>query len=644
MPITIDNEKIIINSPFYRRDIDIAGGPFCCEIFSRAPGTETWLGSHHRTGWGIPFEAAVKVGDEWLEVGINRHKCYLWQNRGSVFQVKDARISKGEFGPQVAVACRPPESFPCQLEVTVYYEISEELPFFRKWVEVRNIGDKELVVNNIVPEIFYSRRMETDILALHDFRNETKHNYPVYSGYFSWAFPADIEAALPPGGSLESFKLYQVFTPNSHEGRSVWKSRVLKRIMPNPPVPEIIFQASGVKPESGHGVPAFLNLIDRCAAAGIETLGAFVDQLWSNIGDYVPRKDLFPNGFDDLKQVIDYAHKKGMRIATYASYSIAWRGSEVRENHQDWECVGPDGEKFDPAAWGNMCFLSGWGDCIMKKITRLAELGFDRFDIDGPTEIPCCDRRHQHTSIGNYEYRNWLWEKTFYRELAKRRVTATVPRGENYLLMGASLIPGGYFEEDFCHASGMELVNNYRRTIYQARYSTPAWGTWGFVALGEYHGHSIELDEARPYILDHALGGFFGYGHCSALTGEKFFCGPETEAVFRKWIDFYRKRRTTLQGDFIHLAAPDGQRPDAVMHTNSAAAVPAVAVVFNPVEKVQTVNLNLPLEYAGFSPGEKISISGSGANVLDDRAAVSITLELKPFEVRIIEITLESRQ
>ncbi len=636
MPIIADGNKITINSPFYRRDINIGEGPFCCDVFSRAPGSETWLGSHHRSGWGLPFEAAVKVNDEWLEVGINTPKCYLWKDRGSVFRVVDVKISVGEFGPAAELICRPPEEFQRQIEVTLVYEISEELPFFKKWVKVKNIGNKEILINNIVPEIFYFRRVGSDILALHDFRIDTRFNYPVYFNYFSWAFPSDISVELLPGESLDSFNIYQIITPNSYEGRAVWKNRVLKQIMPNPPASDITFQMSNI--ESGDGPNPLLELIDRCANNGIETIGAFVDQLWTNIGDYIPREDLFPNGIGDLKKVIDYAHAKGLKIATYASYSIAWHGSDAREKHLDWECVGPDGEKFDPAAWGNMCFLSGWGDFIKEKIKWLVELGFDRIDIDGPTEIPCCDSRHQHTTPGNYEYCNWLWEKNFFGEMVKRGIPAKVPRAENYLLMGASKIPGGYCEEDFCHASGLELINNYRRTIYQARYSTPAWATWGFVALGEYHGNSIELDESRPYILDHALGGFFGYGHTTSMTGDTFYCGPETEAVFRKWIGFAQKYRKTMQGDFIHLAAPDGLRPDAVMHTNPDADVPTVIVVFNPADQIQNIELYLPMEYAGFSAGTEIIIGDYLRKILDDRAAASLHLELAPFEVKTVSI------
>ena len=197
-------------------------------------------------------------------------------------------------------------------------------------------------------------------------------------------------------------------------------------------------------------------------------------------------------------------------------------------------------------------------------------------------------------------------------------------------------MPGGYTEEDFCNSEGMEQLVNCRARLYQARYVIPACASWGFLAVDSYHRHAVGISEEQPWLYDHALGGLIGYGHAGMIHGSRLFAGPRTEAVARKWIAFYRRYRETLRGDFLHVAAPDGYHVDAVLHTQAGAAIPAVAVVFNPRDCAQTAHLCFPLGYAGMTPGSRIVCEGEGALQLDDRSTAALTLTLRPYEVRTI--------
>jgi len=216
--------------------------------------------------------------------------------------------------------------------------------------------------------------------------------------------------------------------------------------------------------------------------------------------------------------------------------------------------------------------------------------------------------------------------------LRRRGAYITIPRGNSYLLMGVNQLPGGYAEEDFCHSKGMEQIVNCRARMYQSRYGTPACAAWAFLAIDKYHRNSIEMSEERPWIYDHALGGLFGYGHSGLLHGTRLFAGPRTKEIFLKWTAFHRRHRETLLGDFIHVAQPDGVHVDAVLHTNPDAEIPAVAVVFNPLDKGQRASLAFPLAYAGFKGGELV-----GAARLDDAGRAILHLEMNPHEVRTIE-------
>ena len=263
-----------------------------------------------------------------------------------------------------------------------------------------------------------------------------------------------------------------------------------------------------------------------------------------------------------------------------------------------------------------MCFLSGWGEFIKNKFHWLVkELKFDELQVDGPTSIPCCSDSHKHTSIGNYNYLNWLWEKDLFNFLNDSKCSFTIPRGLNYILMGASRIPGGYTEQDFCHDSGIKLLTNYRSSMFEQRKRTPAWACWGFLALGNYHGNSVGADENTPEIFEQGIASLLGYGNASYFSGDNLFYGQITKAVITRWVSFYTKYRNTFSGDFIRLAAPTGKSADAVLLTNPEEECKALIIIFNPTQNNIDVSLILPLKYSGvFSAGEQVKISDVNEN------------------------------
>lgn len=641
MTMELQDRMLKIQTPFFRRNIDLSSGPHSCEVFTRSPESSRWVPHHHLNPAGIPFEAAVKLDGAWLEAGPHKHKTEFWKERGGAFHVADVVLSQGRFGPKAAIVCRPASGQMPQVELAVEYEVSEALPFFRKSARATNTGRVPFSLQNICPDIFYGLRAGSELMFLHDFRQQTETGDTYYLYYVRHQFPRDIDLTLMPGETAESFNLYTVATPNHQEGRSVWTQRVLKHAAPWLARTYVSLQCGGIRPRADMSGPEqFRRLADDCAQAGVEKVTFFVGQWWTNTGDYEIRRDLFPNGEADLRAAIDYYHAKGIKVGPYTSYSIACHDTRVRKEHLDWECVGAEGQRFYPAGLGNMCFLSGFGDFILEKYRWMVErLGVDEIFIDGPTDIPCFQKGHGHANENDYEYRNWLWEKAFLQWARDRDIFVDIPRGPNYLMMGACALPGGYTEQDYCHCSGMDQIVNSRARLYQARFNTPACCTWAMACTDAYHRHSLELDEERPWLYEHALAGMFGYGHPGALYGARLWCGPRTKETLIRWIAFYKRFRDTLSGDFLHLIPPDGEHPDAVLHTNPAARAPAVAVFINPAAKGQKINAVLPLHYAGFQPGANVK-SADGLEIeLDDRAAAPISVALGPYEVKTIALT-----
>ena len=347
----------------------------------------------------------------------------------------------------------------------------------------------------------------------------------------------------------------------------------------------------------------------------------------------------FPGGVGDIQKLATLIREHGMIAGVYASYCIclAWKCC-TRENHLDWECCDANGMTFDSSGCCNMCFLSKWGDYFKEKCSQLIDLGFSEIQLDGPTEIPCYQKGHNHTTQGNYQYRNWKWEMSLFESLRNRDVVFTIPLGINYLLMGASAIPGGYCEEDFCHSSGQQLLTNYRSSIYTARQRIPAWCTWGFLSVGNYHGNNIEASEDTPVNYEHGLASLLGYGQSRSISGSRPCFGPITAEILKRWVTLFKKYRHIFSGDFNGLQAPNGVDTEAVLWTCEDTHE-ALLILLNPVEQPVTVNLLLPLGRARIIGNCTVvdeQSNESTSDVTDSRGNYFFTTTLAGGQVKVL--------
>ncbi|MBO9610674.1 MAG: hypothetical protein J7639_32275, partial [Paenibacillaceae bacterium] len=100
----------------------------------------------------------------------------------------------------------------------------------------------------------------------------------------------------------------------------------------------------------------------------------------------------------------------------------------------------------------------------------------------------------------------------------------------------------------------------------------------------------------------------------------------------------YKTYRETMIGELVHIARTNHVDPDAIMHVNPEAVVPALLVVFNPTAEPKEVSYELPLNHAGFKGGDKAILEDSRLCDLDSRGHGVIDLKLHPFEIRTIAI------
>ena len=183
------------------------------------------------------------------------------------------------------------------------------------------------------------------------------------------------------------------------------------------------------------------------------------------------------------------------------------------------------------------------------------------------------------------------------------------------------------------------LVVMTRACQYESRYQDPSCATFASCNIGEYHHHSIEASENAPATYDHALANVYGFGHSGGFYGKMPYIGPCTKRIFQKWIQFFKQYRETLSGELVHLSAPNGYRPDAVMHVAPGARPPALLVILNPTDTDMSVNVELPLDYAGFEAGYTARLEGLGSIRLDARAHGIASIDIRAGEILTIPIT-----
>ena len=92
----------------------------------------------------------------------------------------------------------------------------------------------------------------------------------------------------------------------------------------------------------------------------------------------------------------------------------------------------------------------------------------------------------------------------------------------------------------------------------------------------------------------------------AAYRGLRLYDSPETRALVKQWVDFYKKYRGILDSDLIHIRRADGRDIDAMMHVNPQLPQKAFLMVWNPLKERVKKALELPLYYSGLTTSANV--------------------------------------
>jgi hypothetical protein len=531
------------------------------------------------------------------------------------------------------------------LVVEVHYEIYDGMPVIGKWIEIRNRGQKAIRLNSFVSEILATVETESivdptprwqhpQILVDTDYTfggmSPSNHGAAVFWGSdprygtqvnFELKTPCLLECrpprgpdqVIPPGGSFCSFHALELaYDSTDRERRGLAMRRMYRALAPWVTENPILMHV-------GSADAAAVRLaVDQCAEVGFE-------MIIMTFGSGFDFENRDPKYQAEYKKLADYARSKGIALGGYSL--LASRGAGVEA----------DNTQGSPARFGVMpCLGARWGVDYLEQLRRfIASAGLGVLEHDGsyPGDQCAATNHPFHRGLDDSQWVMWRTITDFYKWCRANGVYLNIP--DWYFLNGGSKTAMGYREDNWSLPREYQEIIE-RQNIFDGTWEkTPSMG-WMFVPLTEYHGGgaaaTIEpLREHLPH-YEQRLANLFGAGVQACYRGPRLYDAPETRDLVKKWVAFYKRHRSILDSDIIHLRRADGRDIDYILHVNPALREKALLMVYNPLDREVEKMIAVPLYYTGLTTSAKVSERDGPARVLplDRQYRVALPLKLPP--------------
>jgi hypothetical protein len=291
-------------------------------------------------------------------------------------------------------------------------------------------------------------------------------------------------------------------------------------------------------------------------------------------------------------------------------------------------------EGMRPRFGNSPCLESKWGHDYFNKLYALFEkTGLDCLEHDGsyPGDV-CASRDHPgHRGLADSQWKQYRRITDFYKWCRSRAIYLNVP--DNYFLSGSSKTGMGYRETNWSLPRAYQEIIE-RQNVYDGTWTkTPSMG-WMFVPLVQYHGGgaAATIEPLKDHLRHYGqrLANLFGAGVQACYRGPRLYDAPETKALVKKWVDFYKKHRRILDGDIVHIRRPDGRDYDAILHVDPAGETKGLLMVYNPLKTPIARDLTVNLDYTGLENKASIAEKGGTPRVvsLDRRYNVTVPVRI----------------
>jgi len=541
----------------------------------------------------------------------------------------------------------------------VHYEMYDNIPLMSKWISIRNNGAKDIRINTFKNEILSCVEEESivggdgqlanphmNVQSDYSFGDMTS-KYADHTTYwlpdslytsqvnYNLQTPCLLESKLPigpdyqlrPHEKFDAFHTYEMmYDSYDRERCGLAECRMYRILAPWASENPMFLHLTSIKPD------IVKEAVDQCAATGFE-------MIILSFGSGLNMEDTSENNIQKIKSLVDYAHSKGIEMGGYSLFSS-------RSIDEKDDVINPKTGKPGGAIFGNApCLGSEWGLAYLQKLkTFITKTGFDLLEHDGPYPGDvCASTSHPgHEGMYDSQWKQWWLSISFYRWLRAKGVYVNAP--DWYFLNGTNKIGMGYRETDWSLPRDRQIILE-RQNIYDGTWNkTPSMG-WTFVPLTQYHGGgeaatieplSQHLKEYQAHLVQN-----FGSGVQACYRGPRLYDTPETEAVVKNEVNWYKKYRNILNSDIIHLRRADGRDWDGIMHVNPQLKEKGFVMLYNPLDEPITRTIKLPLYYTGLKTVAKIREKESALKTYnlsrDYSAEVRVTMPAHGFTWFVIE-------
>ncbi len=552
-------------------------------------------------------------------------------------------------GKQLSLSFTPPASLASEhpgLKLTVHYNLYEGLPLMAKWFTIENDSQKPIHVDAFVAEVlatveaesFVEHKGRWELPPLHvqsdysfggspdhtthwlpDSTYLTQVNYRLQTPTLLESKPRIGPAVdIPAGDTFTSFRTYELlFDSGDRERRGLAIRRMYRAISPWVTENPIFMHVRNADSES------IRRAVDQSAEVGFE-------MVILTFGSGIDMENLDPSYLAQIKADVDYAHSKGIELGAYSLLA----SRSISEEH---DVINPETGKTGGAIFNNSpCLQSEWGLEYFGKIKRfIQETGLSVLEHDGnyPGDV-CASTSHPgHRYLDDSQWTQWEKIGELYSWALANGVYLNVP--DFYFLNGSTKAAMGYRETNWSLPRAQQLIHA-RQNIFDGTWKkTPSMG-WMFVPLVEYHGGgaAATMEPLSEHLdtYEAQLANLFGAGVMAAYRGPRLYDTLETKAVVKKWVDFYKKHRSILDSDLIHLRRANGLDYDGYMHVNSQIDHKGLAMFYNPTDEIIEKTISLPLYYTGLTELAEISEQGgvSKSYSLNRDYSVNLAIRIPP--------------
>lgn len=528
-------------------------------------------------------------------------------------------------------------------EVEVHYELYDGIPLFSKWLVVKNAGRDKVRVNRFTAEELRLAEVETatNFAPSHEYPNiyvetdytfqdmacynankavklgpdpayPTQMNYPQQTPCLLTASPPEMgpDADVAPGGSFESFRVFDLLLENSErERRTLAQRRMYRTVAPWTAENPFMFHKIGSDPATIRAA------IDQAAETGF-------DMVIMSFGSGFNFESRDAKYMAQYKELSDYGKSKGIVLGGYSL--LASRGADP----------GSDNTQGQPTSFGVMpCLGAKWGHEYLAQIKNFCETaGLGVFENDGSYPGDRCAAKDHpfHHGLEDSQWVQWRAITGLYQWCTANGVYLNIP--DWYFLAGSTKCAMHYRESNYGLPRDEQVLVE-RQNMFDGTWNKTASMGWMLIPLSSYNGGAASTIEPLDQHRDHygeRFADLVGYGAQACYRGPRLYDTEATKAIVKRWTSFYKAHREVLDGDIIHLRRPNGQDWDGIVHVNAQGREKAMAFFYNPLAQDITREIRVPLHYAGLTDRAQVSIGGAKAQTvaLDKGETATITVKI----------------